>query len=123
MNKIVKRVSLGIVVYLALAAVVVLYIPDTPDNMNWQDREEYNSIKITTLKLGESHNAILELLGSPDISEAKMVEQDKYQVMFYRTQRKTPDGITTQDECTPLLFKNDVLIALGDNAYSQFQDS
>ncbi|UAA39692.1 DUF3192 domain-containing protein [Paraneptunicella aestuarii] len=123
MNKIVKRVSLGIVVYMAFAALVILYFPDKPDNMKWEDREEYNSMKIATLKLGATHSAILELLGSPDISEAKMVAKDKLQVMFYRTQRKTADGFTSQDECTPLLFKNDVLIALGKNAYTQFQDS
>ena len=91
--------------------------------MNWEDREQYNSIQIGKLKLGVTHKEILDLLGSPDISEAKLVENQKVQVMFYRTQRKTPDGITTQDECTPLLFKNDVLIAFGDNAYTQFKES
>lgn len=123
MNKIVKRVSIGFAVYITFAAVVVLYYPDKPDNMNWEDREQYNSIQIGKLKLGVTHKEILDLLGSPDISEAKLVENEKVQVMFYRTQRKTPDGITTQDECTPLLFKNDVLIAFGENAYNQFKES
>ncbi|MCY7294339.1 DUF3192 domain-containing protein [Alteromonas sp. a30] len=123
MNKIVKRVSIGFAVYITFAAVVVLYYPDEPDNMNWEDREQYNSIQIGKLKLGVTHKDIINLLGSPDISEAKLVENEKVQVMFYRTQRKTPDGITTQDECTPLLFKNDVLIAFGENAYNQFKDS
>ena len=37
--------------------------------------------------------------------------------MFYRTQHVKSDGITTQDECTFLLFVNGVLkeIGLGDN--------
>ncbi len=123
MNKIVKRVSVGFAVYISFAAAVVLYYPDKPDNMNWEDREQYNSLQISKLKLGISHQDIIELLGSPDISEAKLVDSEKVQVMFYRTQRKTPDGITTQDECTPLLFRNDVLIAFGENAYTQFKET
>lgn len=123
MNKIVKRVSLGLAIYVSFAAAVILYYPDTPDNMNWEDREQYNSIQIGKLKLGISHNDIVKLLGSPDISEAKQVAADKIQVMFYRTQRKTPDGITSRDECTPLLFKNDVLVAFGESAYTQFKES
>ena len=121
MNKVVKRVSLGIGIYLAVAAMVVLYFPDTPDKMNWEDREQYNSLKISSLQLGLSHTETIAVLGTPDISEAKMVLSDKYQVMFYRTQRVTADGITTQDECTPLLFKNDMLIAYGNQAYDQYQ--
>ncbi len=123
MNKIVKRVSLGFAIYISFAAAVVLYYPDTPDNMNWEDREQHNAMQIAKLKLGVTHTDIINLLGSPDISEAKEVANDKIQVMFYRTQHKTPDGITSQDECTPLLFKNDVLISFGENAYNQFKDT
>lgn len=121
MNKIVKRVSLGFAIYIVFAAGVVLYYPDKPDNMSWKDREQYNSIQIGKLELGITHQEIVELLGSPDISEAKMVAQDKLQVMFYRTQRVKPDGITSQDECTPLLFRNDILVAFGANAYDKFK--
>lgn len=121
MNKIVKRVSVGVAIYITFAAAVVLYYPDTPDNMDWEDREQYNSIQIGKLELGISHKEIISLLGSPDISEAKMVAEDKLQIMFYRTQRVKPDGITSQDECTPLLFKNDVLIAFGNSAYDKFK--
>lgn len=121
MNKIVKRISLGVAIYLIFAAAVVFHYPKSPDDMHWEDREEYNSIQIGKLELGTSHKEIIELLGSPDISEAKMVDETKLQVMFYRTQHVKSDGITSQDECTPLLFKNDVLIGFGANAYEKFK--
>ena len=41
--------------------------------------------------------------------------------MFYRPQHIKSDGFTTQDECTALLFKNNLLIAIGKTAYQQFQ--
>jgi hypothetical protein len=42
--------------------------------------------------------------------------------MFYRTQHIKSDGITTQDECTFLLFIDGVLqeIGLGDNYPEQW---
>lgn len=118
--KIVKRVGLGVAAYAVFALAVVMYYPDKPDDMGWEDREQYNRVHIAKLELGKTHAEILELLGSPDISEAKKVQEDKVQVMFYRTDRKKADGLTSQDECTPLLFKNNKLVAWGDGAYSQF---
>jgi len=59
MNKIVKRVSVGVAIYITFAAAVVLYYPDTPDNMNWEDREQYNSIQIGKLELGITHKEII----------------------------------------------------------------
>jgi hypothetical protein len=38
-------------------------------------------------------------------------------VLFYRTHRRDGDGVTTKDECTPLVFKNGLLIGWGDAAY------
>ena len=43
--------------------------------------------------------------------------------MFFRTQHVRADGLTTQDECTPLLFENDKLIAWGEGAYLSYQQS
>jgi hypothetical protein len=42
--------------------------------------------------------------------------------MFYRTQHRQADGITTEDECTALLFENNELIAWGDSAYQSYVD-
>lgn len=84
----------------------------------WEDREAYNRQFIAKLQLEQfTFEQALAQLGSPDITEAKKVANDYFQVMFYRTQHVKSDGITTQDECTFLLFVNSVLkeIGLGDN--------
>ena len=93
---------------------VIAFYPDKPENMDWKDREEYNRVQITKLKLGSTREEVLALLGSPDITEAKRQGATAIQVMFFRTQHVRADGLTTQDECTPLLFENDKLIAWGE---------
>ncbi|NQY62657.1 MAG: DUF3192 domain-containing protein [Alteromonadaceae bacterium] len=120
-KKIVIRILLALAAYGVFVALVVTFYDDSPANMEWRDRENYNSQFIGKLKLEELtfEQAITEL-GSPDITEAKKVKKTNYQVMFYRTQHVKSDGITTQDECTALLFKNDILNGIGNTAYEQF---
>jgi hypothetical protein len=101
---------------------VITFYPDTPQDMDWKDREEYNKIQISKLELGLHKKQVIELLGSPDITEAKRSDNKELQVMFYRTQHRQADGITTKDECTALLFENNELIAWGDNAYQSYVD-
>ncbi|MFT5840045.1 MAG: outer membrane protein assembly factor BamE (lipoprotein component of BamABCDE complex) [Flavobacteriales bacterium] len=123
MNKtVVKRIGMGVGLYAVFVMAVILLYPDTPQDMDWQDREAYNNVQISKLELGLQKKQILELLGSPDITEAKRINNNELQVMFYRTQHKKSDGITTEDECTALLFENNELIAWGDNAYQSFVD-
>lgn len=74
------------------------------------------------LELGTSRQQIIDLMGSPDISEAKRVGDKNVQIMFYRTQHMESDGLTTMNECTPLLFEDDTLIAWGDGTYQQYTD-
>jgi hypothetical protein len=121
-NKIIKRIALGVCLYAAFVAAVIHYYPDKPQQMDWQDREEFNKVQIAKLDLGISRQEIIALLGSPDISEAKKSGDNKIQVMFYRTQHMESDGITTMNECTPLLFEDDILIAWGEGVYQSFQD-
>ena len=122
-TKVVRRIGIGVVLYALFAAAVIELYPDRPQDMDWKDREEYNQVQITKLELGISRQEVLALLNSPDITEAKQSGSTKLQVMFYRTQHKKSDGITTQDECTPLLFENDVLIAWGEGAYQTYVSS
>jgi outer membrane protein assembly factor BamE (lipoprotein component of BamABCDE complex) len=121
-KKVVKRIIIGMALYALFVAAVITFYPDTPQDMNWKDREEYNKVQISKLELGFEKKQILELLGSPDITEAKRNGNTELQVMFYRTQHKQADGITTEDECTPLLFKDNVLVAWGESAYQSFID-
>ena len=121
-KKVVKRIGIGVGLYAAFVMAVITLYPDSSKNMDWQDREEYNKVQISKLELGLQKKHIIELLGSPDITEAKRNDNKELQVMFYRTQHKKSDGITTEDECTALLFENNELIAWGDSAYQSFVD-
>lgn len=123
MNKtVVKRIGIGVGLYAIFVMAVITFYPDKPQDMDWKDREEYNRVQISKLELGLQKKQILELLGSPDITEAKRKNNVELQVMFYRTQHKQADGITTEDECTALLFENNELVAWGVSAYQAFVD-
>lgn len=121
-NKVVKFVGFGFAAYAVFAATVITFYEDDPDQMRWEDRQAFNMKFINELSIDSSvtKQFFIESLGSPDITEAKVAQDSSYQVMFYRTHHKKSDGITTKDECTPLLFKNGQLIAWGDGAYEQF---
>ena len=56
-------------------------------------------------------------MGLADFNEFHQKDQDRFQVLYYRTQRKNGDGVTTKDECTPLVLKNGLLVGWGDTAY------
>lgn len=123
-KKTIKYILLGIGAYAIFATSVLIYYKDNPEAMAWDDREIYNRKYIATLSIGEQLNRthVIEKLGAPDLSEAKQTEEHNIQILFYRTQRLKSDGMTTQDECTPLLFKNDRLVAWGDSAYQQYKE-
>jgi hypothetical protein len=121
-KKVVIRILIALAIYGVFVALVVNFYDDSPSDMEWGDRESFNRQYIgkLTLEKFDFEQAIKEL-GSPDITEAKKIDKNNFQVMFYRTQHIKSDGFTTQDECTALLFKNNLLIAIGKTAYQQFQ--
>ena len=117
-KKIITRILLALTAYAVFVALVVVFYDDSPDKMKWDDREAYNRQFIAKIKIEEfTFEQALAQLGTPDITEAKKVASDSFQVMFFRTQHVKSDGITTQDECTFLLFINGILkeIGLGNN--------
>lgn len=125
MNKTIAfRILIAVVLYgVFAAAVLYFHEDDKPQDMSWEDREGYNRQYIAKLTLdGTSVDTILAELGSPDLTEAKKVTVNNYQVMFYRTQHRHSDGITTQDECTALLFKDGVLVGIGETAYQDYKE-
>jgi hypothetical protein len=113
----------GFAVYILLTVTVLLFYKDDPAQMAWQHRDNFNSKVISRYKLAENHTQddVTGRLGGPDITKAVLLNGQVYQLMYYRTQRKLPDGITTEDECTALLFVNRQLVAIGDGAISQYQ--
>ena len=113
----------GFVVYLLLTLLVLMFYKDDPAQMSWQHRENFNAKVISRYQLTTAHTQddITSRLGGPDITQAVKVNNEIYQLFYYRTHRKLPDGITTEDECTALLFVNRQLVAIGDAAIAQYQ--
>lgn len=109
-KKIIFRIFLALAAYGVFVLLVVNFYDDSPANMQWEDREAYNRQFISKLKLGEfTFEQAIEKLGSPDITEAKKANDKSFQVLFYRTQHVKSDGITTQDECSYLVFVDNIL--------------
>jgi hypothetical protein len=85
---------------------------------DWQDKEQKNRKHIALLLQNASYDDILNRMGIADFNEFYAKVDDTYQVLYYRTQRIEDDGVTTKDECTPLVFKNSVLVGWGESAYN-----
>ncbi len=104
-------ILLSLVSYGFFVLLVVNFYDDSPSNMQWADRESFNRLYISKLALGHLKiEQLIEDLGSPDIIRAKQAKNVNYQVLFYRTQHVISDGITTQEECSYLVFINDILV-------------
>ena len=78
--------------------------------------ERGNRQAIAKLNLNADFESVRNDLGTPDFSERWIEDNNEYQVLFYRTQRVHADGMTTKDECTPIVFKNGSLIGTGQMA-------
>jgi hypothetical protein len=85
---------------------------------DWQDKEQKNRKNIALLIQNASYDDILNRMGIADFNEFYAKVDDTYQVLYYRTQRIEDDGVTTKDECTPLVFKNSVLVGWGESAFN-----
>jgi hypothetical protein len=85
---------------------------------DWQDKEQKNRKNIALLIQNASYDDILNRMGIADFNEFYAKVDDTYQVLYYRTQRTEDDGVTTKDECTPLVFKNSVLVGWGESAFN-----
>jgi len=111
------------VIYVVFAAGIMLFYQPTPDEMNWEDRQAYNRAKMSDVTIGQSIDEIKAIFGKADFSEAKISNNNRLQVLFYRTHRDESDGKTTKAECTALLFKQGSLVAWGKDTYQQYLGS
>ncbi|BCO18072.1 hypothetical protein KUC3_09290 [Alteromonas sp. KC3] len=91
---------------------------DSHYGADWEDREFNNRKHIANLETGTAYESVLRKMGVADFNELFEKQDGTYRVLYYRTQKTMGDGITTKDECTPLVFKNGSLIGWGDSAYS-----
>ena len=78
-----------------------------------EERTYENRKKISKIQLGTSFMDIQEKLGVSDFSETYAEGDNTVRVLYYRTQRKHKDGLTTKDECTFLQFINGQLVETG----------
>jgi hypothetical protein len=103
---------------LSLSGCVISVDGDGVDgyHADWQDREHKNRSNINKLSVNMSLAEVSARMGVPDFNELHEKDQDSYQVLYFRTQRKDGDGVTTKDECTPLVLKNGELIGWGETA-------
>lgn len=123
-KKVFRYLILGLGLYALIATSVIFFYKDDPKTMIWQDREAFNKRYIDKLRIDDELNLndVLDYLGSPDLTFAKRDEDTVIQIVLYRTQHRTSDGITTIDECTGLVFKNGQLMLWGLNAYEKYLD-
>lgn len=114
----------GVLLYILLTLAALFWYQDDVEQMNWADREVFNAKIISQYSVHAAiqQQQVLDRLGSPDITAAMTLNDEVYQVLYYRTQRRTPDGITTADECTALLFRDRQLIAIGDEAVKRYNN-
>lgn len=123
--KIIAGIASGLLLYVLLTVAIIKFYPDDPSQMSWHIREAFNAKYIQTLKPEDNvrQDRVIERLGGPDITRAFRHEDNIYQLLYYRTHRAIADGITTEDECTPLLFIERQLVAIGHDAIERYEQN
>jgi len=86
---------------------------------DWQDREYNNRKHVSQLETGMTYESVVRKMGVADFNEMHDKNDHAYRVLFYRTQRTMDDGVTSKDECTPLVFRDGILTGWGEGAYNQ----
>lgn len=90
------------------------------NSSQWEKREANNRQYISELSLGASKMSVMEKFGAADFNELTSSNGDSVQVLYYRTHRVDDDGVTTKNECTPLVFVNDELVGWGEMSVSKY---
>lgn len=68
----------------------------------------------TRLRVGMTKSEVLEIMGEPVQDEIFTTPN----IWFYYVNTQWHDGLTTEDECMPLIFENDRLIGFGNDFYN-----
>lgn len=122
MNKLAVAALFGLSLGLSGCVISVDGDGEYGHHSDWQNKEQKNRKHISRLQQDTSYEQILNRMGIADFNELYTKGEDTYQVLYYRTQRIDGDGVTTKDECTPLVFKNNLLVGWGENAYNTIND-
>jgi hypothetical protein len=122
MNKLVVIAIFGLSLGLSGCVISVDGDGDYGHQSGVHNTEQKNRKHISQLQQNVSYDDILNRMGIADFNEFYAKGDDTYQVLYYRTQRVDPDGVTTKDECTPLVFKNSALLGWGETAYNAIKN-
>lgn len=95
---------------------------DWSDNHSWQAEQKENRNIISELSLNSNRQQVQSKLGKPAFTEAFMIAETEYHILYYRTHHHHSDGKTTKDETTPLVFKNNRLIGWGEKVLNSIRD-
>jgi outer membrane protein assembly factor BamE (lipoprotein component of BamABCDE complex) len=118
MNKTLTAVALALAVPALSGCVVAVGDVKADRESDWQELERDNRNMIARLETGMSIETVRSRLGTPEFSESLEVDGGQYSVLFYRTQRREADGMTTRDETTPLIFRDGMLVGWGEAAWT-----
>ncbi len=90
---------------------------------SWEKQHQSNREVIANLALDTSYHTVLNKLHTPNFTELLKQGDDVYQVLFYATHSIHSDSKITKDECTPLVFKNEKLVGVGDTIYNTLSNN
>lgn len=79
-----------------------------------------NRDKLSALHIGMSQDEVLQDMGKPWKTES-FIKGDKPHVVLYYVTQRIPDGTTTDDEMTPVVFRDGTLIGWGRRFFSDLR--
>ncbi|CAB0151614.1 hypothetical protein PSI9734_01989 [Pseudidiomarina piscicola] len=96
---------------------------DSSSSSDYRKVEDKNRRMIATLDDMSSLSDVRTTMGTPDFTNRLTVDGVRYDVLYYRTHRVEADGNTTKDECTPVIFKDGMLVGTGELALNRIPQS
>lgn len=118
MQKFLSVILMALAIPTLSGCVVAVGDARTAGEASRQEVERENRDIISQLQPGMAIENVRSRLGTPEFSESLGLDDGDYQVLFYRTQRRKADGMTTRDETTPLIFRNGILVEWGEAAWN-----
>ncbi len=79
---------------------------------------QYNAVTLQSVQAGDSRNILLSSIGIPEqVKEVTVSKGDIFEVFFYRTGHKACRSMPTNEEYTPVVLKEGVVIGKGQFFY------